>query len=102
MERLHMNYLRDIIYRLQAQESARQIARDLHLSRSTVGKYRQWADEQGFLDADRPLVCHHPVTNTNHHATFWPAIRRRGCPTSPFPVTQFCIAKRTPVDAVCR
>jgi transposase len=55
MERLHMNYLRDVIYRLRARESDRQIARDLHLSRSTVRKYREWADEQGFLDADQPL-----------------------------------------------
>ena len=45
MERLHMNYLRDVIYRLRAQESDRQIARDLRLSRATVRKYRQWAWE---------------------------------------------------------
>ena len=36
MERLHMNYLRKVIYRLRARESDRQIARDLHLSRLTV------------------------------------------------------------------
>jgi transposase len=55
MERLHMNYLQDVIYRLRAQESDRQIARDLNLSRLTVRKYRRWASEQGFLQPDRPL-----------------------------------------------
>ena len=55
MERLHVNYLRDVIYRLRAQESDRQIARDLHISRQTVRKYREWADEQEFLQSDSPL-----------------------------------------------
>jgi len=31
MERLHMNYLKDILHRLRSGESERRIARDLHL-----------------------------------------------------------------------
>jgi transposase len=55
MERIHMNHLRELIYRLRAGESQRQIARDLGLSRTTVGKYRAWAEAQGYLEATRPL-----------------------------------------------
>ena len=55
MERIHMNHLRELIYRLRAGESQRRIARDLSLSRTTVGKYRTWAEAQGYLDATRPL-----------------------------------------------
>ena len=56
MERLHMNYLRDIIRRLQMGESERRIARDLDVSRPTVHKYRLLATEQGYLEpgADLP------------------------------------------------
>jgi transposase len=49
MERLHMNYLHDLIYRLRAGESERRIAKDLNISRPTVHKYRLWAEAQGFL-----------------------------------------------------
>jgi transposase len=51
MERLHMNYLRDVIYRLRCGESERRIARDVGISRITVAKYRVWAAGQGYLDA---------------------------------------------------
>jgi transposase len=50
MERLHMNYLRDIIHRLRAGESERRIARDLNLSRPTVHKYHELAKQQGYLE----------------------------------------------------
>ena len=55
MERVHVNHLRELIYRLRAGESQRCIARDLRLSRTTVSKYRAWAEEQGYLDAARAL-----------------------------------------------
>jgi len=55
MEQLHMNYLRDLIYRLRAGESQRQIARDLKICRLTVHKYKAWAEKQGYLDLAQPL-----------------------------------------------
>ena len=55
MERLHMNYLRDLIHRLRCGESERRIARDLGLSRTTVHKYREWATAQGYLEPGSPL-----------------------------------------------
>ena len=55
MERLHMNYLRDLIHRLRAGESERRIARDLGISRPTVHKYHQLARMHGFLDAGSVL-----------------------------------------------
>ena len=55
MERIHMNHLRELIYRLRAGESQRRIARDLGLSRTTVSKYRTWAEAQGYLDETHPL-----------------------------------------------
>src|SRR5579864_7446041 len=41
MERLHMNDIRDVLERGRRGQSDRAIARDLHLSRVTVRKYRQ-------------------------------------------------------------
>lgn len=55
MERLHMNYLRDVIYRIRSGQSDRGIAKDLKLSRTTVRKYREWAATQGYLEPDRAL-----------------------------------------------
>ena len=55
MERIAMNYLHDLIYRLRAGESERRIARDLKVSRPTVHKYKVWAQEQGYLDPGEPL-----------------------------------------------
>jgi transposase len=55
MERITMNYLHDLIYRLRAGESERRIARDLKVSRPTVHKYKVWAQEQGYLDPEQPL-----------------------------------------------
>lgn len=50
-----MNYLHDLINRLRAGDSERRIARELHLSRPTVHKYKVWAQEQGYLDPAQPL-----------------------------------------------
>lgn len=55
MERLHMNYLRDLLYRLRKGESERRIAHDLHISRPTVHKYHQLAKREGYLDPHQPL-----------------------------------------------
>ncbi len=55
MERIHMNHLRELIYRLRAGESQRRIAQDLNMSRTTVHKYKAWAEAQGYLDEARPL-----------------------------------------------
>jgi transposase len=55
MERLHMNYLRDVIHRLRAGDSQRRIASDLKISRTTVSKYRDWAEAQGYLQPGRAM-----------------------------------------------
>jgi transposase len=55
MERLHMNYLRDLIYRLRENESERHIAQDLKISRPTVHKYKEWAESHGYLDPAHTL-----------------------------------------------
>jgi transposase len=55
VEQLHMNLLRDLIYRLRAGESERRIARDINLYRVTVHKYHVLAQQQGYLQADVPL-----------------------------------------------
>lgn len=55
VERLHVNYLRDLTHRLRAGASQRGVARDLGLARLTVQKYARWAAEAGYLDAEAPL-----------------------------------------------
>ena len=55
MERLHVHSIRDIIYRLQQGQSERQIARDTHISRLTVSKYRLLAQQEGYLNPACPL-----------------------------------------------
>lgn len=54
MEPLHMNQLRDLIHRLRSGESERRIAKDLGISRTTVHKYRELAQDHGYLQADSP------------------------------------------------
>ncbi len=49
MERIHVNYYKDIIYRLRAGESERQIARDMGICRPTVHKYKLKAEAEGLL-----------------------------------------------------
>ena len=55
MERIHMNYLKDLIHRIRSGESDRRIARDMGISRTTVRKYHLWAEEHGFLQPDALL-----------------------------------------------
>ena len=55
MERLHMNYLRDLIHRLRANESERRIADDLQISRTTVRHYHEVAKRHGFLGSGCPM-----------------------------------------------
>jgi transposase len=55
MERLHVNQVRDIVYRLRQGETERQIALDLRVSRHTVARYRELANGAGYLDTARAL-----------------------------------------------
>lgn len=55
MERLHMNEIREIIYRLRKGESPRAIGRELGFAKNTVKKYRGLAGEAGLLDPEKPL-----------------------------------------------
>ena len=50
MKRKHMNHIQDILRRLQLGESERGIAQDMQISRGTVRKYHEIAEEKGFLD----------------------------------------------------
>jgi transposase len=50
-----MNYLRDLIHRLRLGQTERSIAKDLHLSRQTVSKYRELARFAGYLDGTGDL-----------------------------------------------
>jgi len=55
VEPLHMYFLRDLLHRLRAGESQRQVARDLDLARDTVAKYRRLASGLGLLDPAQAL-----------------------------------------------
>jgi transposase len=55
MERLHMNYVRDIVHRLRAGESERCISRDLGISRPTVHRYHELAAREGYLQPGSPM-----------------------------------------------
>jgi transposase len=55
MEPLHMHLLRDLLHRLRAGESQRQVARDLDLARETVAKYQRLAVAHDLLRTDQPL-----------------------------------------------
>jgi transposase len=55
MERLHMNEVREIIYRLRKGESPRAIGREVGFAKNTVKKYRDLAGEAGLLDLEKPL-----------------------------------------------
>ncbi len=55
MERLHMNYVRDLVHRLRAGESERRIAKDLGISRPTVRRYREFAEREGYLRPGSPM-----------------------------------------------
>lgn len=55
MERLNLNTICDIVYRLRRGQSERAIARDLGHSRHTVRHYHYLATEKGYLDQHRRL-----------------------------------------------
>src|SRR5437867_5250003 len=55
VERLHMNYLRDLIHRLRLGQSERAIAVDLGLARLTVRKYHVRAQAAGLLEPANSL-----------------------------------------------
>jgi len=55
MERIHMNYSRDILYRLRSDQSERTIAIDLGISRVTVHKYKVTVEKEGFLETEQEL-----------------------------------------------
>jgi transposase len=63
MERLHVNQIREIIYRLRQGQSERQVAEDLGMSRVTIHKYHMLALHLGYLlseeelPSDRELVA---------------------------------------------
>jgi len=55
MERLRVQIIQDIIYRLRAGQSERSIAKDLGCARGTIRLYHKWGKEKGYLDSDLPL-----------------------------------------------
>jgi transposase len=55
MERLNLNTICDIIYRLRQGQTQRAIERDLGHSRHTLRKYHAIAEAKGYLDPSRPL-----------------------------------------------
>ncbi len=55
MERLNVNIIQDIVYRLRCGQSERAIERDLGHSRHTIRRYHMLAEEKGYLDPARPL-----------------------------------------------
>lgn len=55
MERLNLNTICDIIYRLRQGQSLRAIGRDLGHSRHTLRRYHAIAEAKGYLDQSRPL-----------------------------------------------
>ena len=50
MERLRVQIILDIIYRLRAGQSQRAIVRDLGYARDTVRRYAKWAEQMGYLN----------------------------------------------------
>jgi hypothetical protein len=75
MERLHMNYLRDIIHRLRCGESQRRIARDTGISRPTIQRSMEcWLSGRAFCA--QTLTC----PTTLHYWLSWVHLRgHRAC-----------------------
>lgn len=55
MERLHMQEIIDIVYRLRKGQSQRTIAAALGYHRATVRRYYEVAQQKGFLDPETPF-----------------------------------------------
>jgi len=55
MERVHMNDIQEIIYRVRKGESVEAIHRDTGHAKKTIRKYRKLADKHGFLKEKRGL-----------------------------------------------
>jgi transposase len=75
MERLNVNTIVDIVYRLRSGQSERAIERDLGHSRHTIRRYHALAGEKGYLDPSRSLPGPEEV------------LREMGDPPSPPQVT---------------
>lgn len=56
MECMHVNIIREIIYRIRAGESERPIENDIGLSRPSVHKHKVLVAEKGYLDVKRAMV----------------------------------------------
>ncbi len=58
MERLRMQIIEEIIFRLRRGQSQRAISRDTGCARNTVSQYAQWASRLGYLapDSDMPSM----------------------------------------------
>lgn len=63
VERLNVNYLRELIHRVRLGQSDRAIAKDLQISRVTVRKYRDLAASAGYLDPARLLPNTREITS---------------------------------------
>jgi len=69
--------IRELLVHMRAGSSNRQIAKDMHVDRRTVGRYRTWAEEQGLLEDALPslgdllalleqtMPTHHPPQNVS-------------------------------------
>jgi transposase len=55
MEKLRVQIVSDIIYRLRAGQSQRAIVRDLGYARVTVRRYAKWAEDLGYLEPSSAL-----------------------------------------------
>lgn len=55
MERLRVQHILDIVYRLRRGQSERAIVRDTGYARNTVRAYHRLAEKHGFLDLYKPL-----------------------------------------------
>ena len=58
MERLSLNSICDIVYRLRRGQSERAIAKDMGHSRHMVRHYHCLAREKGYLDAQLTRIIH--------------------------------------------
>jgi transposase len=80
--------VQELVRRLRAGETDRAIARDLRIARKTAGKYRQWAEREGFLAGRLPEA--HEIASR----------RRASTPPSNLPVPVFkAAAHRQRIEA---